>query len=269
MLLGLLNDSDAVLHRLEHEGQTRANAAASQAPPAEAATASAGASPADEKQQAGTVDGPATDPAPATHAGAAATIPSQDPSGAVDDASSAGLVSTEAFASPAPSSLRVSMEHAPSAGASSAPASSIASPSLDLGATVHTITDTVTGLIDTALATMSSAFASLSSTVAQLTSTLTDTVSHLTDGLLSAITGPAHDAPNTSVLEPLVADFPSPALSPVDTASHEVSLLDTAGAIPTSLLHPMPLHLGFLGQPTMDGHEPHDGAFSALGVHHF
>lgn len=269
MLLGLLNDSDAVLHRLEHEGQARANAAASQAPPAEAATAPAGASPADENQQAGTVDRPATDSAPATHAGAAATIPSPDASGAVDDTSSAGVVSTEAFTSPAPSSFSVSMEHAPSAGASSAPASSIASFSLDLGATVHTITGTVTGLIDTALATVSSAIASLSSTVAQLTSAPTDTVSHLTDGLLSATTGPAHDAPNTSVLEPLVADFLGPALSPVDTTSHEVSLLDTAGAIPTSLLHPMPLQLGFLGQPTMDGHEPHDGAFSALGVHHF
>jgi hypothetical protein len=28
-------------------------------------------------------------------------------------------------------------------------------------------------------------------------------------------------------------------------------------------------HLGFLGQPTIDGHEPHDAAFSTLGMHHF
>lgn len=269
MLLGLLNNSDAVLHRLEHEGQARANPAASPAPPAEAATAPAGASPADEDQQAGTVDTPATDPAPATHAGAAATVPSQGAGVTVDDTSPAGAISTEALASPATSGFSASLDHAPSVGAGSAPPGGITSASLDLGATIHTITDTVTGLIDTALATVSSTIASLSSTVGQLTSTLTDTVSHLTDGLLSAITGPAHDAPNTGVLEPLVADLLGPALSPVETASHEASLLDTAGAIPTSLLHPMPLQLGFLGQPTMDGHEPHDGAFSALGVHHF
>jgi len=48
------------------------------------------------------------------------------------------------------------------------------------------------------------------------------------------------------------------------STQHDIPLLDTAGAIPTS-----PLQLGFLGQPTTDGHEPHDGAFSALGVHHF
>jgi hypothetical protein len=39
--------------------------------------------------------------------------------------------------------------------------------------------------------------------------------------------------------------------------------------VPTALLHPLPLQLGFLGQPTTGGHDSHDGAFSALGVHHF
>ncbi|WFU16424.1 hypothetical protein [Bradyrhizobium sp. CB3481] len=271
MLLGLLNDSDAVLHRLEHEGEARANPAAAQAHPSEsvAAPAPADAGLAQEDQHAGTIDAQPTDLAPAIHADATATIPSQDTGAAVDDTSSARVVTTEALTSPAPSSFSASMEHAPSAGASSAPASSIASPSLDLGATVHTVTDTVTGLVDTALTTVSSTIASLSTTVGQLTSTLSDTVSHLTDGLLGTITGSAHDAPSTGVLGPLVTDLLAPALSPVDTASHEIPLLDTAGAIPTSLLHPMPLQLGFLGQPTMDGHEPHDGAFSALGIHHF
>jgi hypothetical protein len=78
------------------------------------------------------------------------------------------------------------------------------------------------------------------------------------------------------VLEPLVTDILGPAptatgvATDVSAASHQgASLLDTAGAVPIALLHPLPLHLGFLGQPTIDGHEMHDGAFSALGIHHF
>jgi hypothetical protein len=43
-------------------------------------------------------------------------------------------------------------------------------------------------------------------------------------------------------------------------------MLDTGGIIPVSLDH-APLHLGFLGQPHAEGHDPHDGAFSALGIH--
>jgi len=39
--------------------------------------------------------------------------------------------------------------------------------------------------------------------------------------------------------------------------------------VPMAALPPMALHLGFLGQPAGDGHDMHDGAFSALGVHHF
>jgi hypothetical protein len=47
-------------------------------------------------------------------------------------------------------------------------------------------------------------------------------------------------------------------------------LLDTASVVPTApIMSPAPPHLGFLGQPTSDSHDVHDGAFSALGVHHF
>jgi hypothetical protein len=113
---------------------------------------------------------------------------------------------------------------------------------------------------------VSSTISSVSATVGQLTSTVTDTVGHLVDGLTGAVSGLLHDAPTTSLLAPLTTDLSGP--TSVAT-QHDVPLLDTAGVIPTSLLHPIPLQLGFLGQPTMDGHEPHDGAFSALGVHHF
>ncbi|WP_407192424.1 hypothetical protein [Bradyrhizobium sp. STM 3566] len=53
-------------------------------------------------------------------------------------------------------------------------------------------------------------------------------------------------------------------------ATHDVGIagLDTAGAVPMAALPSLTLHLGFFGQPS-DGHDLHDGAFSALGVHHF
>ncbi|KRR04219.1 hypothetical protein [Bradyrhizobium valentinum] len=271
MLLGLLNDADTVLHRMEHEGQSRATEpAVPQAHSEAAALTPADAGPAHEVQHAVTIDVPAADLSAAIHADAVAAVPPQDASAIVDDTSSAKVLITES--SPAPSTVTASIDHAPSASTNNTASDSIAPPSLDLGASVHSIADTVTGIVDTALATVSSTIASLSATATQLTSTVTDTVSHLTDGLLGTLTGSTHDAPSTGVLEPLVADLVGPALSPADvsnTTSHGASLLDTAGAIPTSLLHPMPLQLGFLGQPTMDGHEPHDGAFSALGVHHF
>lgn len=277
MLLGLLNDADAVLHRLEHEPEARAGEPATPHPlPAEivpAALVPADPEPNSQDQHAGTIESPSADLSPALHSDAAATTLSQDADTTLDHTPSGVVLATDAFASsPAVSSLSASVDHAPSAGASNGTGGNIASPTLDLGASVHTLADTVTGIVDTALATVSSTIASLSATAGQLTSSLSGTVSHLTDGLLGAITGATHDAPATGVLEPLVADLLGPALSPADFSGdthHGASLLDTAGAIPTSLLHPMPLQLGFLGQPTMDGHEPHDGAFSALGVHHF
>ncbi|MDE5454815.1 hypothetical protein GWE18_18590 [Bradyrhizobium sp. CSA112] len=272
MLLGLLNDADTVLHRMEHEGQSRAT----ESPVPQAHSEAAAVTPADagpvayEDQHAVTIDMPAAGLSPAIHADAVAAVPPQDASVIVDDTSSAKVLITES--SPAPSIVTASIDHAPSASTNNTASDSIAPPSLDLGASVHSIADTVTGIVDTALATVSSTIASLSATATQLTSTVTDTVSHLTDGLLGTLIGSTHDAPSTGVLGPLVGDLVGPALSPADasdTTSHGASLLDTTGAIPTSLLHPMPLQLGFLGQPTMDGHEPHDGAFSALGVHHF
>ena len=274
MLLGLLNDSDTVLHRLEHEGEARAaEAAGPQAHPAEALVAPAmtDAGPAHDNHHAGAMDTAAADPSLAIHADATAILP-QDASVTVGHISTAQIVTAEALSSSLTSSgFSGATDHAPSEGAISASAASVAPALLDPGAVVHTITDTVTGIVDTALATVSSTIASVGTTVGQLTSTLSDTVSHLADGLLGTVTGATqaiHEAPSTGVLEPLVTDVLGTA-GALDAPVHSVPLLDTAGAIPTLLLHPMPLQLGFLGQPTMDGHEPHDGAFQALGVHHF
>jgi hypothetical protein len=276
MLLGLLNGADAVLHRLEHEGEAPAEgAAASHMPPAEIAPAAL--VPADPEpnpdQHAGTTETPAADPSTA-HADAAAAIPPQDAGATLDYTPAGEGLATNAFASsPALSSTSASIDRAPSAGENTAShGGSVASPSFDLDTSVHTLTDTVTGVVDTALATVSSTISSLNATVGQLTSTVTDTVGHLLDGLTGVVSGLIQDTPATGLLTPLATDLSGLTSSTTDLSGatqHDVPLLDTAGAIPTSLLHPIPLQLGFLGQPTMDGHEAHDGAFSALGVHHF
>jgi hypothetical protein len=277
MLLGLLNDADTVLHRLEHEGESRATEPAAAHPlaaeiiPATLVPADPG--PGHDDQHGGAAETSPADLSPTVHADATAAIPPQDAGATLDHTPASDAPATNALtSSPSLSSFSASIDQAPSAGASNASGSSIASPSFDLGASVHTLTDTVTGIVDTALATVSSTISSLSATVGQLTSTVTDTVGHLVDGLTGAVSGLLHDAPATSLLAPLTTDLSGLPPSTTDLSGatqHDVPLLDTAGAIPTSLLHPMPLQLGFLGQPTMDGHEPHDGAFSALGVHHF
>jgi hypothetical protein len=277
MLLGLLNDADTVLHRLEHEGEARAAELATPSPhPAEIAPAAL--VPADPEpnhdQHAGTTETPAADPSPTVHADAAAAVPPQDAGATLDHTPAGEGLATNAFASsPALSSISASIDRAPSAGENTAlHGVSVASPSFDLDTSVHNLADTVTGIVDTALATVSSTISSLNATVGQLTSTVTGTVGHLVDGLTGVVSGLIHDTPATGLLAPLATDLSGLTSSTTDISGatqHDVPLLDTAGAIPTSLLHPIPLQLGFLGQPTMDGHEPHDGAFSALGIHHF
>ncbi|MEH2493565.1 hypothetical protein V1294_000044 [Bradyrhizobium sp. AZCC 1678] len=278
MLLGLLNDVDTALHRLEHEGEARAAESAAVHPlPAEIIPATltpADPGPGHEAQHAGTIDSPAADLSPAVHADATAAVPPQDAGATLDHMPPGEVLATNALASsPALSSFSASIDRAPSAGESTAShGGSIASSTPDLGASVHTLADTVPGIVDTALTAVSSTISSLNTTVGELTSTVTDSVGHLVDGLTGAVSGLLHDTPATGLLAPLATDLSGLTSSTTDlseAAQHDIPLLDTAGAIPTSLLHPMPLQLGFLGQPTMDGHEPHDGAFSALGVHHF
>ncbi|NOJ40011.1 hypothetical protein [Bradyrhizobium australiense] len=277
MLLGLLNDADTVLHRLEHEGEARAAEPAALHPsPAEivpAALQPADPAPGHEDQHAGMSDAPPTDLSPAVHADAAATDTPHNATATLAEAPSGEGLATQAFAStPALPSFGATLDHTPSVGAGSAPAGNAASPSFDLGASIHNLADSLTGIVDTALATVSNTIANVSTTVGQLTTTLTGTASHLLDGVTGTLTGLVHDAPATNLLEPLTTNPSGPTSSTTDfsgAAQHDIPLLDTAGAVPTSLLHPIPLQLGFLGQPTMDGHEPHDGAFSALGVHHF
>jgi hypothetical protein len=55
-----------------------------------------------------------------------------------------------------------------------------------------------------------------------------------------------------------------PGVSPDD----EGALIDTGALVPVPS-DLAPLQLGFLGQSLADAHNPHDGAFSALGIHTF
>jgi hypothetical protein len=278
MLLGLLSHAEAAPHLGEFDLQPPPATKPSPPPshptdpaPTELAPADHGAN--HEDQHAGPIDTPADVSAPSIHADAGATIQAPDMGAAIDAAPASESAATHAVLSipvwifDAHSDSFLSQSTGASAGIGGATAPS----SADLGMPIHSLGDTITGLIDTSLATVSHTIADLNATIGQLTSSLSDTLGHLTDGLTGTVANLIHEVPVAAAVEPLLAD-----LSGSTTASdwsgaseHGLSLFDTAGAVPTALLHPLPLHLGFLGQPTMDGHETHDGAFSALGVHHF
>lgn len=170
-------------------------------------------------------------------------------------------------------------DHLPETSANSTHTDVATSTSIDPAPSLHELSSTISNLVDTSLAAVSHTLDSLSSTVTQLTSTVTGTIGQLTDsvtglvgGLLHSVGGDAHDASSPDLFSALVTDIVStPLATPHDTATtHAVDIggLDTAGAVPMAALPPLTLHLGFLGQPS-DGHDLHDGAFSALGVHHF
>lgn len=150
----------------------------------------------------------------------------------------------------------------------------------ELGSAITTLVDTSLSAVAHTLDSLTSTVTQLTSTVTQLTSTVTGTIGQLTDGvtglvggLLHSVGGDAHDASSPDLFSALVSDIVStPLAAPHDAATtHAVDIggLDTAGAVPMAALPPLILHLGFVGQPTSDGHDLHDGAFSALGVHHF
>ncbi|MDN5001692.1 hypothetical protein ACFQZO_12440 [Bradyrhizobium sp. GCM10027634] len=172
----------------------------------------------------------------------------------------------------------VASDHAAETSSGSAHTDVATSASIDPLSSLHDLGSTITNLVDTSLSAVSHTLDSLSTTVSQLTSTVTGTIGQLTDsvtglvgGLLHSGGGDAHDASSPDLFSALVTDIVStPLASSHDSATPHVDIggLDTAGAVPMAVLPPMALHLGFLGQPT-DGHDLHDGAFSALGVHHF
>jgi hypothetical protein len=185
-------------------------------------------------------------------------------------ASSAAHVTAVSFPAASPD---VSADHGSSHEADASHSVTSAAPTADPAASVLQVTNGINSFVDSSLATVSHVISDVGATIGQLTSSLSGTISHLTDSLSGLASTLVHDAPVTAVVEPLLADIlgstQDTSQHSLDGTSHSTPLLDTAGAIPTALLHPLPLHLGFLGQPTIDGHETHDAAFSTLGMHHF
>lgn len=189
-------------------------------------------------------------------------------------ASSAAHVTAESFPAASPD---VSADHGSSHEADASHSIANAAPTVDPAGSVLQATNGINSFVDSSLATVSQGISHVISdvgaTIGQLTSSLSGTISHLTDSLSGLASTLVHDAPVTAVVEPLLADILGSAQDTsqhsLDGTSHSTPLLDTAGVIPTALLHPLPLHLGFLGQSTIDGHETHDAAFSTLGMHHF
>ncbi len=273
MLLGLVTEAETAQHRNEPRPQTPP---APPSPPAEAAAtegAPADHGPQREDQHAGAFEQPATDSAPTIHADGAVAIQSPDPAAGFDTAPAGEAIAPHVSPLSIPVwSFETLADHAPTAGGSVGLGGSTTPPSLDLGASIDQLADTITGLVDASLATVSQTVASLSATVGQLTSSLSGTIGRLTDSLTGTVTSTSHDAPAAATVEPLVADLLGPTPTATDSSGASLqgaSLIDSAGTVPTALFQPPPLQLGFLGQPTIDGHETHDGAFSALGVHHF
>lgn len=208
----------------------------------------------------------------ASHAGATADI-----AATTDSPASASVPADSHAMTPlAPAAA----DHLPASSATSAHTDVTASATIDPVSSLHELGSTITDLVDTSLAAISHTLDSLTTTVTQLTSTIAGTIGQLTDsvtglvgGLLHSVGGDAqHDAHGPDLFNALVTDIVStPLASPHEGAApHDVDIggLDTAGAVPMAALPPLTLHLGFLGQPG-DGHDIHDGAFSALGVHHF
>lgn len=196
---------------------------------------------------------------------------------AVTDSPVGTSVSAESHAVTPPAS--VASDHLAATTSSSPHADVVTSASIDPASSLHDLGSTITNLVDTSLAAVSHTLDSLSTTVSQLTSTVTGTIGQLTDsvtglvgGLLHSAGGDTHEASSPDLFSALVTDIVSTPLasSHDNAATHDVDIggLDTAGAVPMVALPPLTMHLGFLGQPS-DGHDVHDGAFSALGVHHF
>ncbi|WGS17754.1 MULTISPECIES: hypothetical protein [unclassified Bradyrhizobium] len=273
-LLAVLNEAEAAPRVIHHDPERPApEPALHPAQPADpSAKEPAPPDPHLHEQHAGSADTPPAQPTAMDHADAG---PSPEPDHATATTASAGTASAaHAPTSSIPAETPgTSADHASPHDAAGSHVIVSAPPTTDLAASLMQPVDTIKNLVDSSLATVSHVISDVSATIGQVTSSLSDSINHLTDGLTGMVSSVVHDSPVTTVVEPVLTDIlgstqDSSAHSPASTPS-SIPLLDTAGAIPMAPLHPLPLHLGFLGQPTTDGHETHDAAFSALGIHHF
>lgn len=125
------------------------------------------------------------------------------------------------------------------------------------------ISATISTTLDASLATLSNTITAVTGEVQHLVSNL-PSLGNLTDAITATatdLTQSTLSAPNAAVGVLVSSTLDGHAESPPP-------LLDTSGLMPVGQTM-APLHIGFMGQPQPDGHDTHDGAFSALGLHHF
>jgi hypothetical protein len=275
-LLAVLNEVEAAPRAGHHESERpAAEPGLHPADPAEPSPKEgAPADPDHGAQHAGSTDAAPAESAATVHADGVVTP--EPPSTAITaeatpaGASSAADVATVSIPARSPDA---SADHGSSHEGGAGHGITNADPTADPAASVLQITDGINSFVDSSLATVSHVISDVGAAISQLTSSLSGMVNHLTDSLTGLASTLVHDAPVTAVVEPLLTDIlgstQDTSTHALDSTSHSIPLLDIAGAIPTAPLHPLPLHLSFLGQPTIDGHETHDAAFSTLSMHHF
>jgi hypothetical protein len=147
-------------------------------------------------------------------------------------------------------------------------------PSLSLADGLQDIMGQLTTTISDISADLQHQLASVTSDLSNLTTAIASDLSHLNTTISDTVASVTRDVANVaasipaSVADALVSGVFGPGpQSPVPSLTdHDLPMLDTGGIVPVSLDH-TPLQLGFLGQPHAEGHDPHDGAFSALGIH--
>ena len=287
-LVAFLKEAEAATHHDVHHAQPLPSdvppTPAHAADPAPAAMAPGDDQPASSEQHADTIAPSTSETAATLHMDAASGISHGD--GNIDVAAVTDVPMSATVAAGSPAATPIVSDHAAETGVSSTHAevatshAYVATPApIDPLPAPHDLGGTITNLVDTSLSAVSHTLDSLSTTVSQLTSTITGTIGQLTDsvtgligGLLHSFGTDAQQASSPDLFSALVTDIVSTPLasSHHDSAAPHIDIggLDTAGAVPVAALPPITLHLGFLGQPS-DGHDVHDGAFSALGVHHF
>jgi hypothetical protein len=149
-----------------------------------------------------------------------------------------------------------------------APSLSLAGGLHDIAGRLTTTISEISGDLQHQLASATSGLSNLTTAIASDLSHLNTTISETVASVTQNVTQVAAAVPAT-VAEVLVSGvFGSAPQSPApDTSDHNGPMFDIGGIVPVSFDH-APLHLGFLGQPHVEGHDTqHDGAFSALGVH--
>ena len=281
-LVAFLKEAEAATHHDVRDAQPVPSdvppAPAHAADPAPAAIAPGEHQPSPAEQHADAIAPPTGETAATTlHMDAAGGTSHGD--GRIDVAAVTDVPVSATVAADSHAATPIVSDHAAETSVSSTHADVAMPASIDPLPPPRDLGSTITNLVDTSLSAVSHTLDSLSTTVSQLTSTVTGTIGQLTDsvtgligGLLHSVGGDAHQASSPDLFNALVTDIVS---TPLTSAHHDsaaphadIGGLDTAGAVPMAALPPITLHLGFLGQPT-DGHDIHDGAFSALGVHHF